>query len=108
MADFDKRNTYSIFINENAQGKQPYIKGFFTDTDGKEWEMPAWESVSKQGKTYYSGRLQEKYVKPEGQSGYDSFKNSRPQPTKTSNSPSVDVPLEDISDAPIDLSEIPF
>lgn len=106
MADFDPSNTYRLFVNENAGENKPYITGTFTDADGKEWDMAAWEKTSKQGNTYYWGRLKEPYVKPEG-TGYEKFKQSRPQ-VKTSNAPSVDVPLEDINDQPIDLGEIPF
>lgn len=103
MADFDPRNTYRIFINENATGKQPYIKGFFTDMDGKEWEMPAWEYTSKQGKTYYSGRLAEPYVKEESQSGYDKFKQQG-----QSLQSKKDVVLDDINEDEDLLSQIPF
>jgi hypothetical protein len=105
MTDYDNTNSGVLFHESAPESeKHPDYTGNI-NVDGKDYRLAGWKRTGKSGVPFLSLKISEHRAK---QSGYDSFKNSRPQPTKTSNSPSVDVALEYISDAPIDLSEIPF
>lgn len=94
MPEFDNTNRGVAFKNDYKKSEShPDFKGK-GNFNGQEFEFAFWEKYNDKGQ-YFSFSFQEPYVKPEGA-------------TTTANAPTVDVPLEDISDAPIDLSEIPF
>jgi hypothetical protein len=104
MAEYNNENRGVAFKNDYKKDERhPDFKGK-GNFNGQDFEFAFWEKYNDKGQ-YFSFSFSEPYVKPEAaqptQSGYEKFKQSKPQPK-------VDVPLEDIGDAPIDLSEIPF
>lgn len=103
MPDFDNTNRGVLFPESNkTKETSPDYTGNI-NIDGKELRLAGWKKTGKSGVPFLSLSVSEFQQK----SGYDSFKEAG-QRIKTSNAPSVDVPLEDIGDQPIDLSEIPF
>lgn len=57
---YDNRNSFVLFANNNANPKAPNYSGTFTDENGKEWEIVAWKKTSKTGKPFLSGKIKEK------------------------------------------------
>lgn len=104
--EYDNTDKGVAFRNDYKKSeKQPDFKGK-GNFKGVDFEVAIWERFGKNGQ-FFSFSFQEPYVRPDGgqpqpeHSGYDSFQNSRPQLKK-------DIPLEDISNEPISLDDIPF
>jgi hypothetical protein len=95
---YDDKNTFVLFPHEKTGDNQPDRKGSLTDSNGKKWDIAVWERTSKKGAPFLSGKISEPYVKPEGKV----WEQTRDKYKKQ------DVVLDDISDEPIDLSEVPF
>ena len=99
MPDYDRKNTFILFYETDKKTeKSPDFTGTFTDEHGKEWRIAAWERSSKSGKKFLSGKVDE--FKPKETGG--SWEAQREKFTKK------DEVVTDVSDEPIDLSEIPF
>ncbi len=66
MAEYDNRNTFSLFRNNRKQkDTHPDFNGTFTDADGREYYIDAWSKTPKNGgEKFLSGR-----VKPKDQAG---------------------------------------
>ncbi len=59
--EYDNKNSFVLFKNDKkASPKAPDFKGTYTDNNGKEWEVAAWEKTSKAGNTFLSGKISEK------------------------------------------------
>lgn len=101
MPEYDNKNSFILFYETDKKtDKSPDFTGTYTDQNGKEWRIAAWERTSKSGKNFLSGKVDE--FKPKGQTSAPSWEAQREKFTKE------DEVIEDISDDPIDLSEIPF
>lgn len=94
--DYDETNR-GVLFHESApeSDRHPNYTGKI-NVDGREYRLAGWKKTSKGGVPFLSLSVSEFQPK---QSGYEKFQQSRPK---------KDVPLEDIGDAPIDLSSIPF
>lgn len=98
MAEYDNTNSGVLFHESAPESeKHPNYTGNI-NVEGKEYRLAGWKRTGKSGVPFLSLKISEPRQK---QSGYESFKQSKPQPKK-------DVPIEDIDDSPIDMSEIPF
>lgn len=97
MADFDDTNRGVLFHESAPQSERHPDYSGKINVDGKEYRLAGWKKTGKSGVPFLSLSISEPQPK---QSGYESFKNSRPQPK--------DVPLEDISDDKSLLDQIPF
>lgn len=60
-----KPGTFSLFKNENRtdNNNQPHYNGNGKDLNGNEFQVSAWLTESKNGKKYFSCKLQEPYKK---------------------------------------------
>lgn len=67
----NKPNTFILFENPDATGKQPNLKGKKFDENGKEWEIAGWFNTSAKGTRYISGKIQEPYKKSDYVPGED-------------------------------------
>lgn len=85
MAEYSNDNRGVLFRNDKKESdKHPDYKGRI-DIDGTEYWLSAWIKKSKDGETYMSLSRGEQIHTPSG-----------------------DTVVSDISDEPINLSEIPF
>ena len=58
--DYDDKNTFILFYEADKKTeKSPDMTGKFTDSNGKEWRIAAWERTSKNGKNFLSGKVDE-------------------------------------------------
>jgi uncharacterized protein (DUF736 family) len=96
----DHKNKGVLFTNDKGDNdKRPDLKGK-GNWNGKEFEVAAWHRVSKDGKKYISLSFSQPWSKEEESGG--AWEQQREKFTKK------DEPITEISDEPIDLSEIPF
>lgn len=102
MQEYDNKNTFMLFYEtEKKTDKSPDFTGKLTDINGKEWRIAAWERTSKNGKNFLSGKVDE--FKPKEQTtAAPSWEAQRQKFAKK------DEVVTEISDDPIDISEIPF
>jgi len=66
MSNYEiKPGTFSLFKNENRtdDNNQPHYNGNGKDMNGNEFQVSAWVTTSKGGKTYFSCKMQEPYKK---------------------------------------------
>ena len=66
MSDYEiKPGTFSLFKNENRtdDNNQPHYNGNGKDMSGNDFQVSAWVTTSKGGKTYFSCKMQEPYKK---------------------------------------------
>ena len=66
MSDYEiKSGTFSLFKNENRtdDNNQPHYNGNGKDMSGNDFQVSAWVTTSKGGKTYFSCKMQEPYKK---------------------------------------------
>lgn len=104
--EYDDKNTFILFYETDKKTeKSPDYTGKYTDEHGKEWRMAAWERTSKNGKNFLSGKVDEFRSKEDGSSNKQSGGAWEQQRQKFAKKDEV---VTDISDDPIDLSEIPF
>jgi uncharacterized protein (DUF736 family) len=59
MAEYDNRNTFTLFRNTRKQkDTHPDFNGTFTDEDGNEYYMDAWSKSPKNGgEKFLSGKM---------------------------------------------------
>jgi uncharacterized protein (DUF736 family) len=96
--EYDDKNSFILFLETDKKSeKSPDYTGTLTDESGKKWRIAAWKRVSKSGKGFLSGKVSEV---TEGQ-GYQKAQEVYQKIKK-------DTPLAEVSDEPIDMSEIPF
>jgi uncharacterized protein (DUF736 family) len=57
---YDNKNSFVLFSNKGTNPKAPNFTGTFTDLNGKEWEISAWNKTSKNGNQFLSGKVSEK------------------------------------------------
>ena len=100
MPEYDDSNTFVLFENDKQNEKQPDYKGSLTDENGKKWDIAVWNKTSRNGKDFLSGKISEPYVKPESDGKV--WEQTRERYKKE------DVVIDDISDEPISLEDIPF
>lgn len=67
MADFDNRNTFTLFRNTRKQEEtHADFNGTFTDKDGTEYWINAWSKTPKNGgEKFLSGKIKPKVAKAE-------------------------------------------
>ena len=100
--EYDNNNTFILFYETDKKTeKSPEYTGTFTDINGKEWRIAAWERTSKSGKNFLSGKVDE--FKPKEQTTAPSWEAQRQKFAAKK-----DVAPATVEDEPIDLSEIPF
>lgn len=107
MPEYDNTNSGVLFHESAPESeKHPDYTGNI-NVDGKEYRLAGWKRTGKSGVPFLSLKISAPRAK---QSGYDSFKQAGQQvQSRTSNAPTVDVPLEDISDDTQSiLDQIPF
>ena len=101
----DHKNKGVLFTNDKGDNdKRPDYKGR-GNWDGKEFEVAAWNRTSKDGKPYISLSFSEPWSKEEKQGdSKGAWEQQREKFAKK------DEPLTEISDEPIDFSDlnIPF
>jgi hypothetical protein len=71
---YDNKNSFVLFPNKSVNPKAPAYTGTYTDGNGKEWEISAWEKTSRNGGTFLSGKISEKRNKdftPKPKQNYD-------------------------------------
>ena len=103
MQEYDNKNTFMLFYEtEKKTDKSPDFTGKLTDINGKEWRVAAWERTSKNGNNFLSGKVDE--FKPKEQTTAAPSWEAQRQKFAAKK----DEPLTEVSDEPIDLSEIPF
>lgn len=96
----DHTNKGVLFTNDKGDNdKRPDYKGR-GNWGGKEFELSGWKRMSKDNKPYLSLSFSEPWNKEEKQGG--AWEQQREKFAKK------DEPLTEVSDEPIDLSEIPF
>lgn len=95
MADYDNNNRGVLFKNDNKEtDRQPDYKGRI-DVGGQEYWLSAWIKDRKGTTQKYMSLSVGDRVEPKE----EQYSKDRPE---------KDTVIEDISDDPIDLSEIPF
>jgi hypothetical protein len=97
MPDYDNTNRGVIFRHPKTSDNQPDWKGR-GNFQGAEFEVSMWERTSKSDKPYMSISFSKPYQKTEG----GAWEQQREKFAKK------DEPLTEVSDEPIDMSEIPF
>ena len=98
--DFDNTNRGVLFPESAKESdRHPDYTGSI-NVDGKDYRLAGWKKTGKSGVPFLSLSVSEHKPK---ESGYDSFKQQG-----QSLQSKKDVVLDDITDEPIDLSEIPF
>ena len=100
MADYNNENRGVVFKHTKTSDNQPEWKGR-GNWQGAEFEVSMWERTSKGGKPYMSISFSKPYPKKEV---VGSWEQQREKFAKK------DEPLTEISDEPIDFSDlnIPF
>jgi len=81
MSDYEiKPGTFSLFKNENRtdDNNQPHYNGNGKDMNGNDFQVSAWVTTSKGGKTYFSCKMQEPYKKEENQNVVETANASDP------------------------------
>lgn len=100
MADYDNTNKGVAFFNDKKEkDTQPDYRGT-GNFNGTDFELALWHRETKDGREYYSISFSEPYKKTENKA--PSWEAQRQKFAKK------DEVVEDITDDPIDLSEIPF
>jgi uncharacterized protein (DUF736 family) len=96
---YDNKNKGAAFFNDKkADERHPDYRGN-GNFNGTDFEFGMWARTSKDGKEYFSISFSEPYKKTEGNSW---------EAQRQKFDAKKDVALEEVSDDPIDLSEIPF
>jgi len=99
MPEYDDKNTFILFYETDKKSeKSPDFTGNLTDNNGKKWRIAAWERTSKSGKNFLSGKVSEVTEGQGYQKAQQAYQNIKQK----------EEVVTDISDDPIDLSEIPF
>ena len=66
MTEYDNRNKGALFRNESTNERAPAYTGPFTGPNNEDMQIKAWLRKTKDGRTYMSVVVEEKYV-PEHQ-----------------------------------------
>lgn len=99
MPDYDDKNRGVAFYNDyKGEEKHPDYKGK-GNFNGVDFEFGMWVRTTKDGKEYYSFSFSPPYKKEESGGAWEAQRQKFAK---------KDEVVEEISDDPIDLSEIPF
>ena len=100
MADYDNKNKGVAFFNDKKeQEKHPDYRGK-GNFNGVDFELALWGRTTNDGREYFSISFSEPYQKTESKA--PSWEAQREKFAKK------DEVVTEVSDEPIDLSEIPF